>query len=201
MAEIRSEGTKDLIRHWASIPSGSHAPLRADISPRAIKSLLPRVFILANEDGVWKFRLAGTEFYLLYGRELTGASFSSIWGADFELVRRGLDDAAMAGLPALVSSDAWSLEGVVGAETVLLPLRSAPDHAEVDRVIGLQSYPGTRPWWLSSRPFFQASVGRVELLGEKARGALTVARGQSVPAIRIVDRPAGIRVLENDLNS
>jgi hypothetical protein len=198
MADIRLEGTKDLIRYWVSISMGPYAPLRADVSPRAIQSLLPRVFILSNESGVWRFKLAGTDFYYLYGRELTGLSFSSIWGADFELVARGLDDSATACLPAIISSDAWSSEGVVQAETVLLPLRSSPYHADVDRFIGFQSYSGECPWWLSSRSFIQASVGSVELVGGLARDARTVARGQKLPAIRTVEKSTKIRIVETE---
>ncbi|MCV9964685.1 PAS domain-containing protein [Pararhizobium sp. BT-229] len=200
MAEIRSDGTREMIRHWASISPGPHAPLRSDVSPRAIASLLPRVFIIANDDGVWRFRLAGTEFYLLYGRELTGLSFASVWGGDHELVRRGLDDAASACLPLVVSSDAWSLEGAAAAETVLLPLRSSPEYADVDRFIGLQSFPGQRPWWLASRPFLQAAVESVALVGERERALLSEARGRNVPALRTVDKPIFFQVYENEAN-
>ncbi|MDW9481218.1 PAS domain-containing protein [Sinorhizobium meliloti] len=196
MAEIRSDGTKELIRTWASIASGPYVPLRADVSPSAIKRLLPRVFIISNEDGIWKFRLAGTEFYSLYGRELTGLSFSAIWGTGYGLVERGIEHAASVCLPLIITSEAWSLEGVVGGETVVLPLRSSGGHAEVDRFIGLQSFPGIRPWWLASKPFLQTTVGVVEVVGEKARSVAAAERAKGIPALRLVERQAKFRVLE-----
>lgn len=200
MAEIRSDGTREMIRHWASISSGPHAPLRSDVSPRAIAALLPRVFIIGNDDGVWKFKLAGTEFYLLYGRELTGLSFASVWGGDYRMVQRGLGDAASACLPLVVGSDAWSLEGAVSAETVLLPLRSSRDHADVDRFIGLQSFPGQRPWWFASRVIVQSAVESIALAGEKERRLLEEARGRIVPAIKMVERTVPFSVYENETN-
>ncbi|MBY3155545.1 PAS domain-containing protein [Rhizobium laguerreae] len=202
MADIRFDETKEMIRYWASLGSGPHAPLRADVSPRAIARFLPRVFIISKEDGVWKFRLAGTEFYPLYGHELTGQSFSAIWGGDFAAVAAGLDAAASAGLPLVVSSDAWSMEGVVEAETVILPLRASDGHGEVDRFIGLQTFPAAPPWWLASRPVLQASVKTTAIVGEGERALLAQARGKTVPAIKFVERPrAFLRVVETRLTA
>jgi hypothetical protein len=191
-----------MIRNWASLGKGAHAPLRADVSPRAIVKLLPRVFIIANEDGVWKFRLAGTEFYVLYGRELTGQSFSSIWGGDFAAVSAGLNAAASARLPMVVSSDAWTRDGVVEVETAVLPLRSSKDDGDVDRFIGLQTFRSGKPMLLSSLPFVQASVTSTVIVGEKERVLLAQARGRIVPAIKLGERPdAAIRVVENEVSA
>jgi hypothetical protein len=202
MAEIRFDETKDMVRYWASLASGRHPPLRSDVSPRAIAKLLPRVFIISNEDGVWKFRLAGTELYALYGRELTGQSFSAVWGGHFASVSAGLDAAAAACLPLFVSSDAWSLEGVVEAETVILPLRSSVEHCSVDRFIGLQSFQQPRPWWFGSRSFVQASVTSTAIVGEKERAMLAQARGRNVPAIKFMELPASpLWVVETDLTA
>lgn len=202
MADIRFDETKDMVRYWASLGSGPHAPLRADVSPRAIARLLPRVFIISKEDGVWKFRLAGTEFYLLYGCELRGRPFSAVWGGDFAAVSAGLDAAASACLPLVVSSDAGSLEGVVEVETVILPLRSSEEHGEVDRFIGLQSFQRERPWWLASRPLVEASVTSTAIVGEEERALLTQARGRIVPAIKLVEPPeTALRVVETELTA
>lgn len=201
MDDIRFDETKDMVRYWASLGGGSHAPLRADVSPRAIAKLLPRVFIVANEDGVWKFRLAGTEFYVFYGRELTGQSFSSIWGGDFNAVSEGLDASASSRLPLVVSSDAWSRDGVVEVETVILPLRSTRDNAEVDRFIGLQTLKSAKPMLLSGLPFVQASVNSTAIIGEKDRSSLAEARGRMVPAIKFGERlEASLRVVENEVS-
>jgi hypothetical protein len=201
MADIRFDETKDMVRYWASLGGGSHAPLRADVSPRAIAKMLPRVFIIANDNGVWKFRLAGTEFYVFYGREMTGQSFSSIWGSDFEAVSEGLDASASGRLPLVVSSDAWSRDGVVEVETAILPLRSTRDNAEVDRFIGLQTFKSAKPLLLSGLPFVQASVNSTALVGEKDRSLLAQARGRIVPAIKFGERPhASIRVVENEVS-
>jgi hypothetical protein len=202
MDDIRFEETKDMVRYWASLGGGSHAPLRADVSPRAIVKLLPRVFIISNDDGVWNFRLAGTEFYVLYGRELTGQSFSSIWGGDFAAVSQGLDAAAAARLPLVVSSDSWTRDGVVGVETAILPLRSSKDDGNVDRFIGLQTFQSGKQLLLSSLPFVQASVNSTAIFGEKERATLALARGRIVPAIKFGERPdSSIRVVENEVSA
>ncbi|MCS4089021.1 PAS domain-containing protein [Rhizobium sp. BK176] len=202
MDDIRFDETKDMVRYWASLGGGSHAPLRADVSPRDIVKLLPRVFIIANDDGVWKFRLAGTEFYVFYGREMTGQSFSSIWGGDFAAVSDGLDAAAAARLPLVVSSDAWTMDGVVEVETAILPLRSTSDNAEVDRFIGLQTFKSAKPMLLSGLPFVQASVNSTAVVGEKERASLAQARGRIVPAMKLGERPdASIRAVENQVSA
>jgi hypothetical protein len=195
MAEVRFADTKEMLRYWMSLGSGPFVPLRKDVSPRSIAGLLPRVFILSNAGGVRNFRLAGSEFYFLHGKELTGQSFSSIWGDDYTKIETALSEACSVGMPLLVQSEGWSREGVVEVETVIMPLRTSSDHAEVDRLIGLQTFPRERPRWLGRHPLMRAVVGDVSVLGAEERDVLARARGKVVPALKFPKRPKVFRVI------
>ena len=60
--------------------NGRPAPKRTEIEPADIKRLLADTFILEKDTrGEAMFRLAGTRLCAIYGRELKGFSFPSLW--------------------------------------------------------------------------------------------------------------------------
>jgi hypothetical protein len=79
---MRNSKTQIVFDYFNRVRGGRTAPLRADIDPSALKSVLPDIFILGmGRNGSPIFRLAGTRICALLGRELRGEEFSGIWHA------------------------------------------------------------------------------------------------------------------------
>ena len=79
---MKQDGSIALFHYWNRLRDGRAAPKRTEIEPADIKSLLADTFILEKDTrGEAVFRLAGTRLCAIYGRELKGFSFSSLWKA------------------------------------------------------------------------------------------------------------------------
>src|SRR5690606_38903850 len=84
---MRHEGTTDLFRYWNRLRDGRPAPKRTEIEPADIKTLLADTFILEKDvRGEAVFRLAGTRLCAIFGRELKGFAFTSLWAQKDERV-------------------------------------------------------------------------------------------------------------------
>ena len=201
MAEIRFEATKDIVRHWAAVRTGPHAPLRRDISPRAIAALLPHVFIVGNEGRDWAFRLSGSGMYDAYGMEMTGQAFSCVWGSETRRVSACLVEAAHYVRPLVIHSESSSVEGSVFTETVMMPLRSSEDHADIDRFIGLQTFAHPIPWWLGNRAISDVTITSMDLVRDDSARREEERKGREVPAMKRVSVPTRLRVFEGGLSA
>ena len=73
-------GNQALLAHWERLKGGRTAPRRADLDPRQMRRLLPRMF-MAESDGLdgYSWRLAGTGIRQLFRREMTGRDFLDGW--------------------------------------------------------------------------------------------------------------------------
>lgn len=78
---MRHENTKKLFDYWNSLRQGRPAPDRREIEPSDIRDILGETFILETDPvyGNVNFRLAGTRLCDLYGMELKGLGFLSLW--------------------------------------------------------------------------------------------------------------------------
>jgi hypothetical protein len=112
------------VGYWSRIRGERDTPDQADIDPKALKRLLPFVFLLDARGDAFTYRLAGTTLCERYGGELRGREYLHPWDADSrkylsELMRRSLKMR----LPlCLISSGATSDCRVVEIETVLMPI-------------------------------------------------------------------------------
>ena len=140
--------TRELFAYWTRLRALRAAPERGDIDPAAIRSILADTFILeVDEDGRFPFRIVGARINAIFGRELKGADFLSLWREDdrpaaVELIRAVLNDA----VPLLAGAIAAPRGRMrVELELILLPLRhNGRTHS---RLLGALS-PGTVPSWL-----------------------------------------------------
>ncbi|MCY0095106.1 PAS domain-containing protein [Hoeflea ulvae] len=149
---MRHKNTLEFFDYWASKRGDRPAPNRTDIEPADIRRLLPHVFIcdLTAGDGL-DFRLAGTALCALFGQELKGSSFGSLWLED------GVRNAGRTGAsvvtratPAVLTLDCLSTGArVIKAEMLLLPL-TGPS-GQQDRLIGLLSV-FDPPYWIGHDP-------------------------------------------------
>ncbi|KKZ85496.1 PAS domain-containing protein [Rhizobium phaseoli] len=165
--EMRVQTTIEIFDYWNRIRGAADAPLKSQVEPSAVPHLLQSLFILeAREDGDIVFRLAGTRICDLFGRDLRGERFSSLWAhgqhADIERTAIGVMDHAM---PALFNTTGYSIVGHQGSfEIIMMPLRSS--NGACDRVLGAIA-PVAAASWLEIVPLEFLALDRSRLLPEK----------------------------------
>lgn len=146
---MKHPASRELYAYWQELRGRRPAPGRAEIEPGAIRQVLSDAFILALDHGAgYPFRLAGTRLCALFGRELKGESFASLWD---ETSRRTMRDLLA------ILTDEW-VGTVAGAtahgsggellelELLLLPLAAGrPSLARAIGVLALLNRP--QPIW------------------------------------------------------
>jgi hypothetical protein len=119
-----------LVGYWSRLRAGHGVPDQTDIDPRAIKRLLPYVFILdAENPGRPIYRLAGTAICDRFGFELKGTGFLAHWEAQSSLALGSLLRQALElNQPVCLTSIGATADcGMVELETVLLPIKFGED--------------------------------------------------------------------------
>ena len=120
------------VGYWSRIRNGRATPDQADIDPKALKRLLPFVFLLDARGGNFIYRLAGTTLCERYGSELRGRDYFLHWDPESsarlsELLRQSL----RARLPlCLTSIGAVDHCHMIEIETVLMPITFGTDNPE-----------------------------------------------------------------------
>jgi len=115
-----------LVGYWSRLRRGRDVPDQTDIDPRAIKRLLPYVFILDAENPSRPiYRLAGTALCERLGFELKGTGFLTHWEAHSSIALGSLlQQALWLKQPVCLTSIGATAEcGMVELETVLLPVK------------------------------------------------------------------------------
>ena len=118
-----------LVGYWSRIRRGRDVPDQTDIDPRAIKRMLPYVFILEAENPARPvYRLAGTGLCERFGFELKGTGFLAHWEAQSSAALASLlQQALKMKQPVCLSSIGASADcGMVELETVLAPVSFGP---------------------------------------------------------------------------
>ena len=143
---MKHSNTRALYDYWDALRLTRSAPLRSELDPSNIKSILASVFILqqAGEDE-YTFRLAGTELCRLFGRELRDENFLADWRRhEFKSVRSLLESiieertAAVLGVAATHTDDSTT-----SLEYLFLPVRL--DSTKEIRIFGCCSVVGPKP--------------------------------------------------------
>ncbi len=118
-----------LVGYWSRIRKGRDVPDQTDIDPRAIKRMLPYVFILDAESPARPiYRLAGTALCERFGFELKGTGFLAHWEAQSGVALASLlKQALRLKQPVCLTSIGASADcGMVELETVLAPVTFGP---------------------------------------------------------------------------
>lgn len=179
---MKQDGSIVLFQYWNRLRRGRPAPKRTEIEPADIKTLLADTFILERDTrGQAVFRLAGTRLCALYGRELKGFSFPSLWqDADRSFVGRLVDGVFDSANVVVIAFD-----GISGNqrsnpfEMIVLPLER--DTASL-RCLGAVSAV-EKPFWLGADPLLEARVVSVRVVDPD--------REQTLPGNRqAIDVPA-----------
>ncbi|MBB5754414.1 PAS domain-containing protein [Prosthecomicrobium pneumaticum] len=198
---MRHASTQELYRYWNRQRGEAPAAKRSAVEPADIRTLLGDTFILDTSSGTEApFRLAGTRLCELYGAEMKGRDFRSLFtGADREAVETLIASIATDAAAAVLGLTGETERGDrLPLEMVLLPLSSAG--AGYDRILGLLVALES-PYWAGLRPLTRLGVTSVRLLWPDERPAFLAAppaaRPQTQPSPAAAElRRARLIVLE-----
>ena len=120
------------VGYWSLIRRGRPAPDQADVDPKALKRLLPFVFLLDARHSSFSYRLAGTTLCERYGGELRGRDFLAQWDRDSRTRLPALMKESLAESAPLWLSSVGTTEDrkMIEIETVLMPMTFNADARE-----------------------------------------------------------------------
>ena len=112
------------VGYWSLIRRGRPAPDQSDVDPKALKRLLPFVFLLEARHSHFVYRLAGTTLCERYGGELRGRDFLAQWDRDSrKRLSALLNDALTESTPLCLTSVGTTADcRMIEIETVLMPV-------------------------------------------------------------------------------
>jgi len=121
---MKHPSCRGLYAYWTERRGERPIPERGDIEPAAIRNLLGDSFVLSGTPDGCRFRVAGTRICALFGRELRGDPFVSIWHADSAaLIRDALAAVAEEGIGFVAGVEAQHGGGLAATfELLVLPL-------------------------------------------------------------------------------
>ncbi len=152
-----------LFQYWNRLRDGRPAPKRTEIEPADIKTLLADTFILEKDTrGEAVFRLAGTRLCGVFGRELKGFSFPSLWQIkDQKLIAKLADGLFQAKTVVVITLEGKSLNHRTNPfEMLLLPLDGGVEHP---RALGVMST-SEKPFWLGADPVTECHIETVRVV-------------------------------------
>lgn len=153
--------------YWEDLRAGRLMPLRSEVDPRELASLLEHCFILEQlENGEIKFRLAGRQINDLLGMEVRGmplrALISPVDRPEFSATLAKMFETPEMQEYALLCEQPGELN--VAAKMLILPLKS--DDGQINRAIGClttEALVGTKP-----QRFRVEQLSRTSLLGTES---------------------------------
>lgn len=126
--------------YWLARKPADGLPSRRDIDPTDFPKLLPRVAVIAVEDGDgrshYRYRLAGTEIVTRAGRDPTGKRFEDLYQGDYLATATALYDELRASRQPHFSERVFPIgdgESYLRYDRLILPLAS--DNQTVDQFL------------------------------------------------------------------
>lgn len=160
---MRQDTSKELFQYWNRLRQGRAAPRRTGIEPADIKSLLADTLILERDvRGEPVFRLAGTRICAVFGQELKGFSFPSLWASRDRRVISRLAESCLTNKAVVV----LSFEGISRSdrrnpfEMLLLPLDGGRDNPRALGAIVAED----RPYWLGADPIIESTITSLRVI-------------------------------------
>ncbi len=133
---MRHQTSRELFQYWNLLRGEDCAPSRHVFEPAYIGNILPSVFMLELIGDIASVNLAGGDICAMFGDDLRGKSFSSLWLNGVERKPSSIvTQCASEQKPFVIAADGLSTSGTVNKlEMILLPLVS--ENGKFDRVIG-----------------------------------------------------------------
>jgi hypothetical protein len=124
MVDMKHRNSHFAVGYWSLIRRGRPAPDQSDVDPKALKRLLPFVFLLDARHASFVYRLAGTTLCERYGGELRGRDFLAQWDRESrKKLAALLTDALAESKPLCLTSVGTTADcRMVEIETVLMPM-------------------------------------------------------------------------------
>jgi hypothetical protein len=196
---MRHKTTEAVFQYFNELRGDRAAPLRSEIDPSALKSVLPDLFILEKgRDGIVRFRLAGTRVCIILGREMRDRIFTESWEATVRHRIRLAADAVIANRSALeIAVTAIDDDGdALALEMLMLPLCSRADRC--DRIFGsLVTLGNIPPVEGYSRQLEPADLVFVSSDGPQSPAGSPTPRSVATASLgQILKRTSHLRVLE-----
>ena len=160
---MKLDGSIALFQYWNRLRDGRPAPRRTEVEPADIKTLLADTFILEKDTrGEAVFRLAGTRLCAIYGRELKGFSFPSLWREkDQRLIARLIQGVFSRKSVLLLGFEGFSRNGRSNRfELLALPLDGGAEHPRCLGLIGAAE----KPFWLGADPITDALIDSIRVI-------------------------------------
>jgi len=192
---VKHPFSHQLYAYWNERRGARRTPERADIEPGAMRRILGDSFVLscdAEEDHL--FRVAGTRLCALFGRELRGQPFSTIWDAESaadvsELVTVASDEAVAVAAGAEAQTQSQTQARIddklrCSIELLLLPL--AHRGKSGNRMLGLIAA-FERPYWLGIWPAQPLRLGVIQYLGPTPGPASSELRRWARRSLTVID--------------
>jgi hypothetical protein len=164
---MKHEGSISLFQYWDRLRQGRAAPRRTDIEPADIKANLADTFILEQDArGEAVFRLAGTRLCAVFGRELKGFAFTSLWAErDQRILARLTHGAFRLRHVVVVGCNVVSRgERTNAFELLILPLDGGDSS---QRALGAMS-PVEKPFWLGADPVVECRIDTLRIIDPDA---------------------------------
>lgn len=80
---MKHPSNREFYSYWDEKRAGAAAPERSDLEPDHVRHLLGDIFVLSYDaSSGYPFRVAGTRMCALFGRDLKGQSFTSLFRED-----------------------------------------------------------------------------------------------------------------------
>lgn len=164
---MRNEGTRTLFQYWNRLREGRPAPRRTEVEPADIKLLLADTFILEKDArGQAVFRLAGTRLCAVFGRELKGFAYSSLWALkDQSVISRLLFGSLHQHAVNVVELTGTSRNGRSnGFEMLVLPLDGGVDNPRaLGSLVAME-----KPYWLGADPIIECRIDAIRVIDPEA---------------------------------
>lgn len=142
-AAIRAH--EELFAYWNSLRRGLGLPARRDVDPGHLKRHLPTVSlvdVVRGESPDYRFRLAGTALYNVYGREVTGRGMAEVYGSSVDYWRTELTKVVEERRPMVgVHNLGWRGAPHLSLIWLRMPLAPSP-YADVDMILGYDAVVG-----------------------------------------------------------
>jgi hypothetical protein len=160
---MKHPSVRELFRYWDDLRRSRPAPERGDIEPVAIRSVLADAFILSFEPhSGHPFRVAGTRVCAMFGREMKGESFLSLFSENGRSDMRNLIGVVARESIGVVASVCECNGAQPALELLILPL--AYDGRTDARLLGVL-VPCELPPWLGRRALAALDLATHRYLG------------------------------------
>lgn len=160
------QNNQALLTYWNKVRGNRTAPKRVEITPSAIGPILPVTFILeAREQGQLYFRLAGSKFCEIFGKEFRGLNFFDCFPkTERPFLSKYLTQLINEGTIISVVCEAKSENEHCGEfEMLFLPMIHSGE--QIDRILGSISPIGDFPWLgLTKLEFHEIKEVHISLL-------------------------------------